>query len=197
MKMKERYLLLLFLIAASTVFFFYYASTMINAKAKQIKRLDQRIVKAQEQLNSAEVLNKELSGVSRVIRNVMVSNDVEDFDSDEINQFAKKLAAFADSLKIPIQSLTPKEVFSPNKVMQHQFTITLDCTYVQLGQYITSLEKSDRIIKINTIDVKPKRVDEKMKRLQAELGEPDDGLDDVTRYIVTLDLNTFKIRKEA
>ncbi len=197
MKMKERYLLLLFLIAASTVFFFYYASLMYNGKAKEITKLDKKIVKAQEQLNSAEVLNKELSGVSRVIRNVMVENDVMEFNSDEINTFAKKLAAYADSLEIPIQSLTPKEVYSPNEIMQHQYTITLDCTYVQLGKYITNLEKSDRIIKINMIDVKPKRIDEKAKRLKAELEGPSDEENDVTRYIVTLDLSTFKIRKEA
>ena len=197
MKMKERYLLLLFLIAASTVFYFYYASMMINAKAKQIKRLDQRIVKAQEQLNSAEVLNKELSGVSRVIRNVMVSDEVVEFNSDEINLFAKKLAAYADSLSIPIESLTPKEMFSPGKVLQHQFTITLDCTYVQLGKYITKLEKSDQIIRVDLIDVKPKREDANKKQLQAELQGTDTGIDDVTRYIVTLDLSTFKIRKEA
>ncbi len=197
MKMKERYLVLLFLIAASTVFYFYYASTMISEKAKEIKKLDKRIEKQQEQLNSAEVLNKELSGVSRVIRNIMVDDEIIEFNSDEINQFAKTLAAFADSLAIPIESLTPKEVFSPGKVLQHQFTITLDCTYVQLGKYITKLEKSDQIIKVGLIDVKPKRIDEKAKRLKAELGEEASDEEDVTRYIVTLDLTTFKIRKEA
>jgi|GEM_PF-185573 len=193
MQMKERYLIVLLGIILLSFVFFYSGSLMMNSKMKEISKYDKKIAKAIEQLNSAQVLNKELSGVAQVIRNSITDAETEKFSATEINQFANQLAAFADSLKIPVESLSPKESYSPGKVMEHQFTLVLTCTYVQLGQFITKLERTDKIIRIDAIDVTPLRQEKKTLQEQDSAVQEEEQ----TRYRVTLELSLFKVRKEA
>ncbi len=193
MQMKERYLIVLLGIILLSFVFFYSGSLMMNSKMKEISKYDKKIAKAIEQLNSAQVLNKELSGVAQVIRNSITDAETEKFSATEINQFANQLAAFADSLKIPVESLSPKESYSPGKVMDHQFTLVLTCTYVQLGQFITKLERTDKIIRIDAIDVTPLRQEKKTLQEQDSAVQEEEQ----TRYRVTLELSLFKVRKEA
>ena len=195
MQMKERYLIVLLGIILLSFVFFYTGGLMINNEIKDIKKYDKKIDKAVEQLNSAQVLNKELSGVAKVIRNSITDSDTEKFSAVEINAFANQLANFADTLQIPIISLSPKESYSPGKVMEHQFTLVLECTYVQLGKFITKLERSDQIIRINTLDVVPLR--EEKKPVAQQEAEAEGAVEEnATRYRVTLDLSTYKVRKE-
>ena len=199
MQLKERYLIVLLGIILLSFVFFYTGSLMIKGEIKDIKKYDKRIEKAVERLNSAQVLNKELSGVARVIRNSITDSDTDKFSPVEVNQFANQLANFADTLKIPVLSMSPKESYSPGKVMEHQFTIVLECTYVQLGKFITKLERSDKIIRINTLDVIPLREEKKpMAQLEAEAKAEAEGdlQSQATRYRVTLDLSTYKVRRE-
>jgi len=130
-----------------------------------------------------------------VIRNSITDSDTEKFSAAEINQFADQLADFADSLKIPVISLSPKDSYSPGKLMEHQYTLVLECTYVQMGKFITKLERSDKIIRINTLDVVPLRQDN--KPVVQEEGETEGEVEEeATRYRVTLDLSIFKVRRE-
>ncbi|MCD4829541.1 MAG: hypothetical protein K8R90_08970 [Candidatus Cloacimonetes bacterium] len=195
MQYKEKYLIVLLGIILLSFVFFYTGNLMIKGQIKDIKKFDRRIGKAIDRLNSAQVLNRELSGVSRVIRNSITDSETEKFPAEDINAFVNQLGNFADTLKIPVVSLSPKESYSPGKVMEHQFTIVFECTYVQLGQFVTKLERSDMIIRINTFDVLPIREDKKLLA-QAEAEAAGEVEEIATRYRVTLDLSTFKVRKE-
>ena len=184
--MKERYLILLGAIAIVAFFFIYTANAMINNKLTDIRRVDRDIRRAQERLNSAKVMDEQLSQVSRVIENTLVSERF--FSPDEINSFVRYLAEIADRYKIAVYSLLPRAAHSPASLIEHQFVMDIMCTYVQLGQFLTKIESMDYVVKVNTLDVKPVRSTDTPFEVGGEV---------VTQYRVIIELSVFKIVKEG
>ena len=185
MSNKQKYLILFCIIILTTILFFYFTSNMINSKMKYIDRLDNAIKVDQEKLNAAKVLNEQLQQVSKVIVNSISKERY--FSSDETNAFVIKLADLADRYRITVNSLTPKMVSGISKYYAEQlYTLELNCTFIQLGQFLTDLESFDHILKIKTLDVRPLSQDSKNVNLEEE-----------TRYKVSLELLNYKIVKEA
>lgn len=184
--MKQRYLLLLFVMILSTICFFYFSTNSINAKIIKIDEYDEAIKEEQEKLNSAKVINDQLQGVSKVIIRSM-TNDKE-FAIDDINAFVKKLADLADKYKISIDAIYPKVVSSDKSyLVEQEYTLSVVCTFIQMGQFLSELESFDHIIKLNTLDVRS--VKEDRTATFDEIIE--------TRYKVTFELSVFMIIKEA
>ena len=184
--MKERYLILIGAIAIITFLFFYSANAIISNRTTQIRRVDVQIRRAQERLNSAKVMDEQLSQVSRVIENTLVQQRT--FSPDEINAFVRKLAEIADRYKIAVYSLIPRPTHSPPNLVEHQFVLDIMCTYVQLGQFLTQIESLDYIVRVNTLDVKPIRSGETGFEVDGEI---------VTQYRTIVELSVFKIVKEG
>jgi len=185
--MKRKYLYLLLLIAITAVAFFYFSNDTISAKTRRISAYDRRIKQEQEKLNSAKVLNEQLQLVSKVIMNSMTSE--KDFSSDEVNSFIKILADLADKYQIAVHSLFPKVVSSLSRhYLEQLYTMELNCTFIQMGQFLGDLESFDHIIKVKTLDVRP---------IDTDLKETATGEIPATRYRVTIELSVYKIVKEA
>jgi Tfp pilus assembly protein PilO len=185
--MKQKYLILLAFIVIISMVFIYFSSQMINAKIHDIKKLDRKIKKEQEKLNSAKVLNEQLQQVSKVILNSMTKS--KSFNPEDVNMFVKKLADLADQYKIAVHSLTPKPLDSDRKNMiQHLFSLEINSTFVQFGQFLSDLESFDNIIKVKTLDVRP---------VTAKSKGSEELEDQETKYKITLELLVYKIVKEA
>ena len=186
MNNKQKYLILLCAMILIALCFFYFTTNMINDKKSQISRCDKRIKVEQEKLNSAKVLNEQLQHVSLVIKNSLT--DVRNYSSDEANAFVKKLANLADRYEITVNSLVPKFITTiGSHYAEHLYTLELNCTFIQMGQFLSDLENFDYIIKIKTLDIRPISQDKK-KIAVTEIE---------TRYKITLQLSTFKIVKEV
>lgn len=187
--MRKQYIVFLLLIALVSVLFFLVSGSMINAKVRKIDSVDRKIKKAQEKLNSAKIMNEQLSQFNMIIRNSLTEQ--KQFTPAEVNAFVKQLADMCDQYKIAIVSIYPKAVFSDASMLEQQYILELNCTYVQTGQFLSELEGMDNIIKINTLDVTPIQIqDTKSKTITATPNQP-------TRYKVTLELSVFKVMKEA
>ncbi len=184
--MKQRYLLLLFVMILSTICFFYFSTNNIKAKIEKIDKYDEAIKEEQEKLNSAKVINVQLQEVSKVILRSMT--DEKEFVIEDVNAFVKKLADLSDKYKISIDTLSPKVVSSDKSYLVEQgYTLSVGCTFIQMGQFLSELESFDHIIKINTLDVRPMKEDK--NKTSDEILE--------TRYKVTFELSVFLIIKEA
>ncbi|MDP8269327.1 MAG: type 4a pilus biogenesis protein PilO [Candidatus Tenebribacter davisii] len=183
--MKQRYLLLLFVMILSTMCFFYFSTSSVKAKIHKINSYDKEIKIEQEKLNSAKVINDQLQQVSKIIMESMTTNDK--FEIDEVNTFIKKLADLADKYEISIDSISPKVVASEKShLVEQKYTLSVVTTFVQMGQFLSELESFDHILKINTLDVRPKQEDKNTDSIEL--------LD--TRYKVTFEISVFKIIKE-
>jgi archaellum biogenesis ATPase FlaH len=184
--MKQHYLLLLCLMILSIICFYYFSSTSVNKKIHLISRYDEEIKTEQDKLNSAKVLNEQLQEVSKSIIQTMTTEDT--FNADEINDFVKTLATLADQYEIGVTSMSPKSVSTSMKyLLEQQYTLILNCTFIQMGQFLSQLESFDNITKIKVFDVTPISLDRKEGAVAQE----------ITRYQVTLELSVFKIIKEV
>ncbi|MFO7896855.1 MAG: type 4a pilus biogenesis protein PilO [Candidatus Cloacimonadales bacterium] len=182
--MKNKYITLLLIMAVIAGAFFYYGSDIINSKSRRINAYDRRIKEEQEKLNSAKVLNDQLSEVSKVI--LASITEEREYSSEEINAFVKRLADLADKNEITVDNLVPKVVSGVDRhYVEQQYTLELNCTFVQLGNFLAQLEGFDNIMEVNTLSVNPVTSNQKSDQL-AE-----------TRYRVTMLLTTVKIVKEA
>jgi Tfp pilus assembly protein PilO len=185
--MRQQYLILLAVMIVISILFFHYSSVIITQKINNIDKYDKRIKIEQEKLNSAKVLNEQLRDVSRVIIGSISSE--RKFDADEIGLFTKSLYDMAEKYKFAVHSYSHKDISSlSGSFVEHLYSMELNCTFVQLGKFLTELEALDQIIKIKTLDVVP----------NASKGNKEVLLDgQETRYKVTIELSTIKIVKEA
>ena len=185
--MKRKYIVLIVLMLSTTAVFLPVADHIVHSRIREISSCDRRIKREQEKLNSAKVLNEQLHQVSKVIVNSITSE--KSYEPEEINSFIKKLADLADEYRIAIHTIFPKTVSSSsNRYLEQQYSMELNCDFVQLGQFLTEIERFDYIIRIKTLDVSPLVIGKK-EAIPVE--------NPVTRYKVTLELSTFKIIKEA
>jgi hypothetical protein len=185
--MRQQYLILLAVMIIIALLFFHYSDLIISKKIDSIDNYDKRIKVEQEKLNSAKVLNEQLLEVSRVILG-SISNERK-FDADEVGAFTNILYDMADKYKFAIHNFSHKDVSSlSGSFIEHQYTMELNCTFVQLGKFLTDLEALDYIVKIKTIDVVPYAARGKSEAVV-------EGQE--TRYKVTIELSTFKVLKEA
>ena len=112
----------------------------------------------------------------------------KEFAIEDVNAFVKKLADLADKYKISIDSVSPKVVASyKSHLVEQKYTLSVVCTFIQMGQFLSELESFDHIIKVNTLDVRPVKEDKNTIF--------DEIID--TRYKVTFELSVFMIIKEV
>jgi len=182
--MRIKYGILISVAILVAILFFIITGSQLRKYRNEINRQDRRIRAMQEQLNSAKVLNEDLREVSSVIENSLT--EARELSNAEANDFIKELADFAQENRIAVHALTPRAFFAENRILEQQFAIELECTYIQLGQFLTNIERYDYIIKVNSLDVKPQT-----ERFLEVGGERR------TLYRVVIDLSIFKIVREA
>lgn len=188
--MEKKYLFLLFLMIIMALLFFYEGSRLIADKIDRISKYDKAIKEKQEILNSAKVLNEQLEEVSKVVLNSITQK--KKFKPEEINTFVNRLADLADKYKIAVHSLSPKPIKNDKKhLLEHNYSMEMLCTYVQLGRFLTDLESFDYIIHINTLEIKPSNKDLDKESIQSEVAAEE------TIYKLILELSTYKVVKEV
>jgi Tfp pilus assembly protein PilO len=85
-------------------------------------------------------------------------------------------------------------VQSSLNLVEQQYILELNTTYIQLGQFLSNLEALDNIVKINTLDVMPMTDAESGKK---QIGNQKVTAPKVARYKVALELSVFKVQKEV
>ena len=184
MNTKVKYTILLFVVILVSILFVITTRVMILSKITDITRQDRLIKNTQEKVNNAKVLSQDLRDVSSVILNTITP--ARELSNIEANEFVTVFTGFAKSEQIAVHSISPRASLTQNRIIEQQFSIELECTYVQLGRYIARIESYDYIIRINTLDVSP----QSNKFLEV-------GGVRQTLYKVVLDLSILKIVKEG
>ncbi len=190
--MKQHYIIFTLVIVLIAVLFFVISGSMISKKLASVTQLDKKIKIAQEKLNSARIMDQQLSQFSRIIDNSLTKQ--KSFAPGEVNTFIKNLADLADQNQIAVLAIFPKEIQAGLHIVEQQYIMEINTTYVQLGQFLSNLEALDNIVKINTLDVTPIS-DAEMGRKQVGSTQPTGPK--VARYKVALELSVLKVQKEV
>lgn len=183
--MKEKYLAFILVMVLLTVLFFTLAANTMTGNLKRISEYDSKIKTAQEKLNSARIMDEQLSQFSMIIDNSL--SKAPTFSFDEINAFKKQIGDMANDNRITINKLSDSNKFSLPGLIESTYNMELEGSYVQMGQFIADLESLDNIIKIHYIDVSPTQA-AKDKSVTT---------DGVSRYRITIELSIFKVKKEV
>ncbi|MCB5271450.1 MAG: type 4a pilus biogenesis protein PilO [Candidatus Cloacimonetes bacterium] len=183
--MREKYFALIIVMLAATVAFILLTTRTLDANMREIRNLDDRIKTTQEQLNSARIMDQELSQFARIIDNSLTRTP--QFSFEEINSFKAKIGEIAHERHISINKLSDTNKWSLPNLIETTFNLELEATYVQIGQFISDLESQDNIIKIQTLDISPAQMTDKDVQ----------SANTASRYRVILELSMFKVKKEV
>jgi len=189
--MKQKYLILSLVMIFIAVLFFLITGSMIGKKMTRIEQLDNKIKAAQEKLNSTKIMDQQLSQFSLIIDNSLTKQKT--FSPQEVNAFVKNLADLADQNQIAVLAIYPKEIQSGLNLVEQQYIMELNTTYIQLGQFLGNLEALDNIVKIKTLDVMPLTDADSGQNK----GKTAVNITRVARYKVALELSVFKVQREA
>lgn len=181
--MREKYFAFILIMLVATVVFVMLSARSLDQNLRSIRNLDEEIKTSQEKLNSARILDQELSQFARIIDNSLSRE--QRFSFDEINDFKTKIGDLAHQRKITINKLSDTNKWSRPNLIESTYNLELEATFVQIGQFISDLEAQDNIIKIQTLDISPAQAANE-ENPQAE-----------SRYRVIIELSIFKVKKEA
>ncbi len=183
--MREKYIIFTLLMLAFAVGFFMISSKIITEKLQVIEETDQKIKVAQEKLNSARILDQQLSQFAMIIDNSLTKSG--SFSFDEVNEFKKTIGELAHQRSISLTKLVDSKKFSLPNLIETTYTIEMEATFVQTGQFVSDLEALDNIIKIHSIDITPAQENDKDKA---------NDKTSVSKYRVSIELSVFKVKKE-
>lgn len=181
--MREKYLVLIMVMIIATAVFVMLSGRTLDKNNRAVFSLDEKIKVSQEQLNSARILDQELSQFARIIENSLSRQS--QFSFDEINDFKTKIGELAHQRKITINKLSDTNKWALPHLIESTYNLELEATFVQIGQFISDLESQDNIIKIQSLDISPVQV----------TGDESAGAD--SRYRIQIELSIFKVKKEA
>ncbi len=184
--MREKYLAFIMVMILITVGLFTLITNTVTKKVDAIDHLDSKIKVAQEKLNSARILEEQLSQFALIIDNSLTKSGR--FTFEEVNEFKKTIGELAHNRKISLNKLVDTNKFSLPNLIETTYNIELVATFVQMGQFISDLEALDNIIKIHSLDISPSQVVDKDE--SAVAGAP-------SKYRVSVELSVFKVKKEA
>jgi Tfp pilus assembly protein PilO len=166
-----------------SVAFFMLTANNVKQNIDKIEQLDSKIKIAQEQLNSARIMDQQLSQFALIIDNSLTKTP--GFSFDEINDFKTMIGQLADQRSIQINKLSDSNKFSLPGLIESTYNLELEASFVQIGQFISDLEALDHILKIHALDVSPAQVSDKQTPVAGA----------ANRYRVTLELSIFKVKK--
>ncbi len=133
--------------------FFYYKFEYPRLPLK-IKTLNDRILVKNEKLISAQILAKELDLVARLIDRNLAISAKDSLAQDASLPFLEDITSMLEKHKITLIHLEP----SKRRITRHDYVRTsydmiIECSYKELGEFINTMEKSDRLITVEEFAV--------------------------------------------
>ncbi len=178
---------LILLLLLLGVAFYSFDAFIYQAKVKQIVRLNEKIIKKNEQLIAAQILAQDLSGVASLIKANIAESESDPLITTSVIPFLKLLTRTLDELEIDLLSIQPKpsKKAKKSKYVQNPYQIQIFCNYKKLGQFVNKIEKDDRMVRVNEFDLK--------SNMDYLLGKKHDkGIDN---HVIDLELSTLTLLK--
>jgi Tfp pilus assembly protein PilO len=140
-------ILLLLLVAG---FYFFYAE-IVARQPDQLKKYDYKIEENKQRLLSAQILAKNLYGVSGLITENIADSPEDSLAQGASLKFLRYITNTLDGLDIKLVSLRPADPVNEGQgYIRIPYEVEVLASYNQFGKFIAELEKSSRIIVITS-----------------------------------------------
>lgn len=149
---KVIYLLVLALLAGGS--FFYYYRIEYPKIPREIDSLNRQIEAKNEKLISAQILASQLDLVATLIdKNLAISKE-DSLAQDASLPFLEYMTELINQHDIKLVELQPdKRPHMRHDYVRTSYSFTVDATYKEFGQLINDLEKSERLITVESFEV--------------------------------------------
>jgi Tfp pilus assembly protein PilO len=184
--MRERYLIFILVMILVSVAFFLIAANSISKNVAQIDSYDKKIKVNLEKLNSATIMEAQLSQFTEIINNSLTKDTK--YPVDELNSFQKEIEALRDQNQMRLLKISDSNKFTEAGMIENTYNLELEGTFQQMGQFISALEAMNNIIKIQVLDISPNQTSSK-----GSVTDPNAP----NKYRITIEMSIFKVKKEA
>ncbi len=183
--MREKYLVFILGMILISVLFFMLAGNSLKKNKAEIESYDKKIKTTLEKLNSAMIMDQQLSQFREILDNSLTTESK--FSVEELNNFQREIERLRDQNQMKLVKISDSNKFTQAGMIETTYAIELQGTFRQMGQFISELEAQNHIIKIQYLDVAPVQATEKN---QTSAGA-------ANIYRITMELSIFKVKKEA
>ncbi|RJP79807.1 MAG: hypothetical protein C4524_04585 [Candidatus Zixiibacteriota bacterium] len=147
--MKKNLILLLIALIFGGGFWYYY--NMVYQKLPdQIGELNRKIHLENEKLISAEILAQEMRLVAELIERNLATSAQDSLAEDASIPFLNYVTTVLRDLEIKLISLEPKKRRTQVDHIKTPYAMSVECTYEEFGNLVTTLEKSERLITVES-----------------------------------------------
>lgn len=137
-----------------TISFWVSASLMIGDKPFQIRLLEDEQTELNENLISAQILDRQLDRVYTLFQENLALSQQDSLAQDASLPFLNSLTDMLDDLDIQLLGIKPKDRESKDDYYKSPYVITIECTYEEFGKFLAEMERSPRLITVNEYEVK-------------------------------------------
>ncbi len=137
-----------------TLLFWIEVKAVLGNKAETFLNLEDDLTDLNEQLISAQILANKLDRVYSLFEKNLALSARDSLAEDASMPFMNDLTRMMDDLKITLISIKPKKRIDKNDHIISPYELLLNCSYDQLGKFITEIERSPRLVGIDEFFIK-------------------------------------------
>ena len=137
-----------------TILFWVSGSLMIGDKPFQIRLLEDEQTELNENLISAQILDRQLDRVYTLFQENLALSQQDSLAQDASLPFLNSLTDMLDDIDIQLLGIKPKDRESKDDYYKSPYVITIECTYEEFGKFLAEMERSPRLITVNEYEVR-------------------------------------------
>ncbi len=150
--MKKNLFMLVMLLIFGGGFWLYYNMVYLE-KPREIRRLDREIRALNESLISAQILADELDLVAKLIEKNLAQSARDSLAEDASMPFMEDVATILDELGIIMLNMKPGRRVNMIDYIKTPYELKINATYAQFLDFISDLEKSERLVTIEEFEI--------------------------------------------
>lgn len=150
--MKKVLILLLIALFFGGGFWAYHNLVYPDIPVK-IAKFNRDIDEKNEKLISAEILAQEMDLVAKLIERNLALSAQDSLAEDASMPFLNSVTNLLRELDIKLISLEPKKRRTQTDHIKTPYALTIECTYEEFGKLVSLLEKSERLITVESFTI--------------------------------------------
>ena len=133
---------------------FSLTSVLFENKIDEISRLESEHKDVNEKYITAQILSQSLEKVYTIFENNLSTGKKDEKNKEASMVFLKELTDIMERLNINLDQIIPGRKEKKGKILKIPYQLQFKCDYEKLGEFVTELEKNNRIILIEQINLK-------------------------------------------
>ncbi len=169
-----------------TLLFWVELQALLKGKHEELRALIDEQSDLNEQLISAQILASKLDRVYTLFERNLALSQRDSLAEDASMPFMNDITKMLDDLGIKLISIKPEQRIENISHIRSPYRIIIEGTFEQLGQFITEVERSPRLVSIEKFTIK-----NGLEKIKGNIKE-----EELDTQVVEIDLATLTLVKK-